>query len=88
MMTDTILTTPGIVEYVCTIVPVGDAANVHINAPTEPIVRCRDCARAECQEVHLLNGMKRRILTCARFQNFQHETQPEGFCAWGERMDE
>lgn len=87
-MTDTILTIPGIVEYVCTIVPVGDAANVHINAPLEPIVRCRDCAKAEYPEVHLLNGMKRHILTCARFQNFPHETQPDGFCAWACRKEQ
>lgn len=54
----------------------------------EPIVRCRDCAKAECPEVHLLNGMKQHILTCARFPSFPHGTQPDGFCAWGERKVE
>lgn len=51
----------------------------------EEIVRCRDCVKAECPEVRLLNGTKRHILTCVRFPSFQHETQPDGFCAWGER---
>lgn len=53
----------------------------------EPIVRCRDCAKAEFSEVHLLNGMKQHILTCVRFPSFQHETQPDGFCSWAERRD-
>ena len=60
----------------------------HGRAEHESIVRCRDCAKAEFPEVHLLNGMKRHILTCVRFQSFQHETQPDGFCAWACRKEQ
>lgn len=49
----------------------------------EEIVRCRDCARATVGTT--FNGD--RMLVCRRFQTFNHETTPDGFCAWGERRD-
>lgn len=39
-----VLTVPGVREYVCRLEPVGEGTvNVTVCAPTEPIVRCRDC---------------------------------------------
>ena len=85
-MPTAILVEDGIDEYTCKLTLNGNGTyDVHINAPTEPVVRCRDCTKAEYPEVHMLDGSKRHVLTCMRFQCYQHETQPDGFCAWGER---
>ena len=82
-MTDTLLTIPGIVEYVCTIVPVGDAANVHINAPLEPIVRCRDCKHYVKDPDPIDPGWSMMCEDTGRDM-----LEPDGFCAWGERKVE
>ena len=41
------------------------------------IVRCRDCSKTDTLE----DG----TLVCTRFGCFNHRTEPDGFCAWGER---
>lgn len=52
------------------------------------IVRCRDCAKAEHDYVYRFDGSKSYELTCKRFENFLHVTQPDGFCAWSERRSD
>ena len=49
------------------------------------IVRCRDCECYEYAEVHRFDGSRRREPTCARLTGCAVETQPDGFCKWGER---
>lgn len=53
----------------------------------EEIVRCRDCAKAEHAEVHRFDGVRRYEWLCKRFPTFNHETRPDGFCAWACRKE-
>lgn len=56
----------------------------HSGVRCERVVRCRNCARATCGET--FGGI--RTLVCRRFQSFNHETTPDGFCAWGELRED
>lgn len=72
-----VLTVPGVREYVCRSEPVGgDTVNVTICAPTEPIVRCRDCKF--CMSYWGADY-------CDFFSHVTND--PDGFCSWGERRD-
>ena len=74
-------------EYVCDCYEHGTGepwAHVGSNHVHEQVVRCRDCARATWGET--FGGI--RTLVCRRFQSFNHETTPDGFCAWGDRRAE
>lgn len=47
----------------------------------KPIVRCRDCAKSA--EGRMFGGDA--VTVCTRFETYNHVTEPNGFCAWGER---
>lgn len=47
----------------------------------EPIVRCRDCKHYEYWEFR--DG--RIAHDCARGGEYVFDTEPNGYCAWGER---
>ena len=85
-----LLTVPGIREYVCRLEPVGDdTVNVTVCAPTEPIVRCRDCKRCEHIE-YTFKGHENEWWSCTRDwsgEDTASVVDPDGFCAWGERRD-
>lgn len=46
--------------------------------PMPEFVRCRDC-------VHFSDGM---VVECERLSGQPYWTDPDGFCAWGERKDD
>lgn len=48
---------------------------------SEPIVRCKDCKYYEFWEFR--DG--RTAHDCARGGAYLFDTEPDGFCAWGER---
>ena len=50
----------------------------------EPIVRCKDCMYV-CNHEHA-NGTEWK--TCSYFDSEYAEVEPDGFCAWGERVSE
>ena len=54
-------------------------------AQREEIVRCRDCEHYDETEVRTWEFERRKMPTCGRFASFLHGTQPDGYCAWGER---
>lgn len=41
----------------------------------EKVVRCEDCAKSH---------MAGEVRVCGRFGCFNHTTEDDGFCAWGE----
>lgn len=49
----------------------------------EEIVRCRDCKHHEYWEFR--DG--RTAHDCARNGDYLFDTEPDGFCAWGERNE-
>lgn len=51
---------------------------------SEPIVRCRDCKHYEYWEFR--DG--RTAYDCARGGDYLFDTEPDGFCAWGERREQ
>jgi len=53
----------------------------------EPVVRCRDCAKADYAEVHMFDGTRQRKWTCTRFGCFHHMVNPDDFCSRGERRE-
>lgn len=67
-------------EYVCEIViehePCGD---VYHNIHHERVVRCRDC-------VHWRRPTDRERSRCTGAMAFVEPT-PDGFCAWGKRVE-
>lgn len=76
-----LLTVPGVREYVCRLEPVGEGAvNVTVCAPTEPVVRCRDC-----KEFTFGNAEYATVDWCDYWDAFVES--PDGFCSWGERRD-
>ena len=48
----------------------------------ERVVRCRDCAHAECYE----SGLVWPFILCSHFESegCKAMVEPSGFCAWGE----
>ena len=48
----------------------------------EVIVRCKDCADYIEDKVY-----GKEVCICTRFGSFWHETEPDGFCAWGVRKE-
>lgn len=55
--------------------------------PSEKIVRCGDCAKWSFFDI--VDGV--RFGDCAEFTHlggFGHATDENGFCAWGERMQD
>lgn len=49
----------------------------------EKIVRCKDCKHYEYWEFR--DG--RTAYDCARGGDYLFDTEPDGFCAWGERRE-
>lgn len=71
-------------EYVCECLRDGDRVFPRWHGEVgERIVRCRDCACATVGTT--FDGG--HALVCRRFQSFNHGTDPNGFCAWGERRE-
>lgn len=64
---------------------VRDGWNVRIEwdfKQREEIVRCRDCKHCKRR-----NGILPPTV-CERWGYYNFETEPDGFCAWGERKDD
>lgn len=57
------------------------------NTRAEPIVRCKDCAKAE---YGTNNWTKKKQWRCHKFSMSDRAgfpIEPNGFCAWGERVE-
>lgn len=52
-----------------------------------PLVRCRDCAKADYAEIHMFDGTRQKKWTCTRFECFHHMVQPDDFCSRGARRE-
>lgn len=84
-----LLTVSGVREYVCRLEPVGeDTVNVTVCAPTEPIVRCRDCENSSHFFQWLTPSKRANVETwvCRNMEGF--EIEPDGFCAWACRKEQ
>ena len=62
--------------------PTKHTASIVIDPHTtfQEIVRCRDCAYFD-------KYPNDEISVCYRFDNEQPIVEPDGFCAWGERIE-
>lgn len=77
---------PEMGEYVCDCYEHGTGepwAHVGSSHVHEQVVRCRDCAMYEEASTC---GMD--FYVCKRFDESYHITEPDGFCAWGERRED
>lgn len=70
-------------EYVCDCLRDGDRVSPRWGKSVhEQVVRCRDCAMYED-----VSTCVKDFSVCKRFDESYHITEPDGFCAWGERRD-
>ena len=53
---------------------------------SEPIVRCKDCARFIPQGTFHFNSGAVNKDTCEVVRGFVVQIDPDGFCAWGEKV--
>lgn len=81
-----LLTIPGVREYVCRLESVGEGTvNVTVCAPTEPIVRCRDCRHSDTLET-----APSVVVRCCYMNKLgtPRVVGDDGFCAWACRKEQ
>lgn len=61
--------------------------NGRIMLAREKIIRCGECARFIPQGTYNFNGIINKDL-CHIIRGFLVQINPDGFCAWGERISE
>ena len=80
-------------EYICRVIDlVAELAQEEHGAvlchPQEPVVRCKDCKLYEPPtERHLEDAYIKLPGRCKIVRQYIQEVSPNGFCAWGERVE-
>lgn len=69
------------IEDMCALLPNDWYGTIH-----EEIVRCKDCARFVPQGTYRFNSGAVNKDTCEVIRGFVVQIDPNGFCAWGERI--